>query len=172
MPEHILLRISESAKGTPSTIMQVLKQRVSRRLRRKPLAPTRELILRFQTSDHLLPTFRQPRLYDFNVWSQKKFVEKLQYVHMNRREEESCGSSPGLALEQFFLLREQRFGIGPHRSHALILVTRFTSKAPAFKKPKTGAPKIPSRRSGHPPPYNGTTRTLGMKSHVSQNEKR
>ena len=25
----------------------------------------------------------QPRFYDFNVWSQKKFVEKLQYMHMN-----------------------------------------------------------------------------------------
>ena len=30
MPEHIHLLISEPAKGTPSTIMQVLKQRVSR----------------------------------------------------------------------------------------------------------------------------------------------
>jgi REP element-mobilizing transposase RayT len=67
MPEHIHLRISESAKGTPSTIMQVLKQRVSLRLRRKPLTPTRQLRLRFQTSDHLLPMFWQPRFYDFNV---------------------------------------------------------------------------------------------------------
>src|ERR1700751_3326442 len=36
MPEHIHLLISEPAKGTPSTVMQVLKQRVSRRLRQKP----------------------------------------------------------------------------------------------------------------------------------------
>jgi REP element-mobilizing transposase RayT len=35
MPEHIHLLISEPAKGTPSTVIQVLKQRVSRRLRRK-----------------------------------------------------------------------------------------------------------------------------------------
>lgn len=35
MPEHIHLLISEPAKGTPSTVMQVLKQRVSRQLRRK-----------------------------------------------------------------------------------------------------------------------------------------
>ena len=35
MPEHIHLLISEPAKGTPSSVMQVLKQRVSRRLRRK-----------------------------------------------------------------------------------------------------------------------------------------
>jgi hypothetical protein len=49
-------------------------------------------------------------------------------------EEETCGSSRGLTLEQFFLLREERFGIGPYRTAALIMVTRFTSKAPAFKK--------------------------------------
>ena len=80
MPEHIHLFISEPAKGTPSTVLQVLKQRVSRRLRRKPRASTRQLKLRFQGSDHSLPQFWQPRFYDFNLWSQKKFVEKLQYM--------------------------------------------------------------------------------------------
>ena len=34
MPEHIHLLIGEPKQGTPSTVMQVLKQRVSRRLRR------------------------------------------------------------------------------------------------------------------------------------------
>jgi len=84
MPEHIHLLISEPAKGTPSTVMQVLKQRVSRRLRRKPHnASAHQLRLRFECSDHSLPQFWQPRFYNFNVWSQKKFVEKLQYMHMN-----------------------------------------------------------------------------------------
>src|SRR5277367_4049656 len=35
MPEHIHMLISEPKTGTPSTVMQVLKQRVSRLLRRK-----------------------------------------------------------------------------------------------------------------------------------------
>jgi putative transposase len=83
MPEHIHLLISEPGKGTPSTVMQVLKQRVSRRSRRKPRASPRQLSLRFQGSDHTLPHFWQPRFYDFNVWSQKKFVEELQYMHLN-----------------------------------------------------------------------------------------
>jgi REP element-mobilizing transposase RayT len=49
MPEHIHLLISEPAKGTPSTVMQVLKQRVSRRLRRKPHnASAHQLRLRFE----------------------------------------------------------------------------------------------------------------------------
>ena len=35
MPEHVHLLISEPRIGTPSTVMQVLKQRVSRKLRRR-----------------------------------------------------------------------------------------------------------------------------------------
>ena len=33
--------------------------------------------------DDSLPTFWQRRFYDFNVWSLKKRVEKLHYMHMN-----------------------------------------------------------------------------------------
>jgi REP element-mobilizing transposase RayT len=36
MPNHIHLLIGEPTKGTPSTLMQVLKQRLSRRLRHRP----------------------------------------------------------------------------------------------------------------------------------------
>ena len=85
MPEHIHLLISEPAKGTPSTVRQVLKQRVTRRLRRKPRkkVSTQQLELRFPETRPSLPQFWQPRFYDFNMWSQKKFVEKLQYMHVN-----------------------------------------------------------------------------------------
>ena len=83
MPEHIHLLISEPAKGTPSTVLQVMKQRVSRRLRRKRRAPTRQLKLNFAGGQDSLPRFWQRRFYDFNVWSLKKRVEKLHYMHMN-----------------------------------------------------------------------------------------
>jgi putative transposase len=86
MPEHIHLLMSEPAKGTPSTVLQVLKQRVSRRLRRKPPKHpfvSAQLRLYFDFSGDALPQFWQSRFYDFNVWSQKKKVEKLQYMHMN-----------------------------------------------------------------------------------------
>jgi putative transposase len=83
MPEHIHLLISEPVKGTPSTVIQVLKQRVSRRLRRKKRKPTGQLDLTFASSDDSLPRFWQRRFYDFNVWSLKKRVEKLQYMHLN-----------------------------------------------------------------------------------------
>ncbi len=85
MPNHVHLLISEPARGTPSTVMQVLKQRVSRRLRRKPRrrASSRQLKLPFRDAPESLPRFWQYRFYDFNVWSQTKFVEKLHYMHMN-----------------------------------------------------------------------------------------
>jgi REP-associated tyrosine transposase len=83
MPEHIHLLISEPRRGTPSTAMQVLKQRVSRRLRRNRRAPTGQLNLRFEGGEDSLPKFWQRRFYDFNVWSLKKKIEKLDYMHMN-----------------------------------------------------------------------------------------
>src|SRR6202049_2344121 len=47
MPDHIHWLLSEPRRGTPSTVMQVLKQRVSRRLRRKRRVPAAPMTLRF-----------------------------------------------------------------------------------------------------------------------------
>jgi putative transposase len=85
MPNHIHLLISEPDKSTPSTVMQVLKQRVSREVRgnaRKKLS-FQQSEIPFREPCDLLPQFWQPRFYDFNVWSQTKFVEKLHYMHTN-----------------------------------------------------------------------------------------
>ena len=83
MPEHVHLLIGEPAKGTPSTVVQVLKQRVSRRLRRKKRAAAAQLRLTFAHAENARSHFWQRRFYDFNVWSLKKRVEKLHYMHMN-----------------------------------------------------------------------------------------
>jgi putative transposase len=84
MPEHIHLLISEPAKGTPSTVLQVLKQRVSRELRRRPRkrAPTTQLRFAFGDAGELRQ-FWQRRFHDFNVWSEKKKNEKLECMHQN-----------------------------------------------------------------------------------------
>ncbi len=84
MPNHVHLLISEPAKGTPSTVMQVLKQRVSRRLRaRKKRAPETQLPFAFVEGELVPRQFWQRRFHDFNVWSHKKKIEKLEYMHMN-----------------------------------------------------------------------------------------
>jgi putative transposase len=68
IPEHIHLLLTEPEVGTPSTVMQVLKQRTARALlpKRKRRNP-----------------FWQARSYDFNVCTTKKRVKKLRYMHRN-----------------------------------------------------------------------------------------
>jgi len=83
MREHVHLLIGEPASGTPSIVMQVLKQRVSRRLRRKKRVPAGQLKLALEGGQELPARFWQRRFFDFNVWSLKKRVEKLEYMRMN-----------------------------------------------------------------------------------------
>ena len=84
MPEHVHLISSEPPKGNPSKVLQVLKQEVSaalRKGRRKP-APG-QLVLRFPETQAEEKHFWQRRFYDFNVWSEKKLWQKLNYMHRN-----------------------------------------------------------------------------------------
>jgi putative transposase len=83
MPEHIHLLISEPSRGTPSTVIQVLKQRLSRRLRRRNRNAVGQTRLAFARDDDSHRRFWQRRFYDFRVWSLKRRVEKLHYMHMN-----------------------------------------------------------------------------------------
>ena len=82
MPEHIHLLLTEPEVGTPSTVMQVLKQRSARALLpKKKRADARQGRL---FADAILGTpFWQARFYDFNVRTTKKRVEKLRYMHRN-----------------------------------------------------------------------------------------
>jgi|SRR5208282_4213097 len=66
MPEHVHLLISEPERGGLALALQMLKQRVSWKLRGASCNP-----------------FWQPRYYDFNVWSERKRMEKLRYLHRN-----------------------------------------------------------------------------------------
>src|SRR5271169_1284009 len=69
MPEHVHLLIGEPRKGTPSTVLQVLKQRVSREMRRKRRRVSKaQMALPFAEGEP--KRFWQPRFYDFNVWSE------------------------------------------------------------------------------------------------------
>src|SRR5579864_7562409 len=81
MPEHIHLLITEPEVGSPSTVMQVVKQRTAHALlpKRKRKDPQqRELF-----EEPPRRAFWQARFYDFNVWSSRKRVEKLRYMHRN-----------------------------------------------------------------------------------------
>jgi putative transposase len=81
MPEHFHLLITEPEVGTPSTVMQVLKQRTAHALlpKRKRRDPRQRQLF----PEELRRAFWQPRFYDFNLWSTNKRVEKLRYMHRN-----------------------------------------------------------------------------------------
>src|SRR5271163_1260903 len=83
-PEHVHLLMSEPRRGDPSKSLQVLKQRVSRALRKRKRRPAAgQLSLGFYRDDGAAKAFWQRRFYDFNVWSAKKLREKLEYMHAN-----------------------------------------------------------------------------------------
>jgi putative transposase len=66
MPEHVHMLVSEPERNTLALAMQSLKQSVARRLALRAAEP-----------------FWQARYYDFNVYAERKFVEKLRYIHRN-----------------------------------------------------------------------------------------
>jgi len=72
MPEHFHLLLSEPQEESLSTVMQALKLGFARRVlaarRAGKVGPSR---------------IWQARFYDFNVWSERKRIEKLRYMHRN-----------------------------------------------------------------------------------------
>jgi putative transposase len=74
MPEHFHLLITEPEIGDPSVVMKVIKERFARQLHAEegnvPEGAPR------------LPVW-QKRFYDFNVWSARKQIEKVKYMHRN-----------------------------------------------------------------------------------------
>jgi len=74
MPEHFHLLLSESQEGSLSAVMQALKLSFARRVlaaQRRAATPDRPEANRIW----------QSRFYDFNVWSERRRIEKLRYMH-------------------------------------------------------------------------------------------
>ena len=81
MPDHIHLLISEPKRGDPSKVMQAVKQGFARRVLRqvRKRRQTGQGSLFGPEPEHIW----QRRFYDFNVWSKRKRIEKLKYMHRN-----------------------------------------------------------------------------------------
>ncbi len=90
MPEHIHLLVSEPQRENLSVVVQALKLGFVRSLD----GSNSNLIPRSRNngetwgtpinSTQLIPKrFWQARFYDFNVWTERKRVEKLRYIHRN-----------------------------------------------------------------------------------------
>jgi putative transposase len=96
MPEHVHLLVSEPARESLSVALQGLKLSVARRARTRP--------------------FWLPRYYDFNVQTEAKRFEKLNYMHRIGRQ------AGGLALVQLSLLPDG--GAGSGNDQGLVTVLR------------------------------------------------
>jgi putative transposase len=76
MPEHVHLLLSEPQRQTISTVVQAIKLAFVRRI----LTPKKAI---HPPSSSNTQHIWQARFYDFNVWTEKKRVEKLRYMHRN-----------------------------------------------------------------------------------------
>ena len=85
MPEHVHLLVTEPQRSTLSTAMQALKLGFIRRLERSAVPMSRNTGETWGTPRSSLDRrrFWQARFYDFNVWTEKKRIEKLRYIHRN-----------------------------------------------------------------------------------------
>ena len=96
MPEHIHLLISEPEKGDPSVVMKVVKQRFARKVRGKR-AGAQLALWAEEGIEHVW----QKRFYDFNVWTERKRIEKLRYMHRNPVKRELVESPEQWAWSSF-----------------------------------------------------------------------
>jgi len=83
MPEHVHLLLGEPERGNPSQVMQAIKQSFTRRLLGRLRACDD---LRLGSSWHAVLDnghIWQARFYDFVVFTEKKRIEKLRYMHRN-----------------------------------------------------------------------------------------
>ena len=74
MPEHVHLLISEPRRGSVSTVMQAMKESFAHKLLRRASGDAMPL-----DQEHVW----QRRFYDFVVFTNRKRVEKLRYIHRN-----------------------------------------------------------------------------------------
>ncbi len=93
MPEHVHLLVSEPQRETLSTVIQALKLGVVRSMR----CSSGSVVAKGPRSRNNGETwgtpvsgipihpgrFWQARFYDFNVWTERKRIEKLRYIHRN-----------------------------------------------------------------------------------------
>jgi len=93
MPEHVHLLMSEPECGNPSVMMQALKQSFARKLLRRLRAGIDPRQGALWSSPLEEGRIWQHRFYDFVVFTERKRVEKLRYMHRNPVER-------GLVLER------------------------------------------------------------------------
>lgn len=108
MPEHVHLLVSEPKKGNVSRVLQVLKQRVSRGMRRRKRCGAKsQLCLKFGDSMTEDRRFWQRRFLRLQCVERCKEKRKTALYAHESGEGAAGEASEGMAVEQFFVLRER-----------------------------------------------------------------
>jgi putative transposase len=112
MPEHIHLLVSEPVRESLATGLQALKLSVARRSKQIP--------------------FWQARYYDFNVFTEEKRAQKIEYMHWNpvkRGLVERRNSGDGRVIDPTAPARKGRYGLNRH-GQCIGSRTKFPSLVP------------------------------------------
>ena len=83
MPEHVHLLLSEPDRGNPSVVMAALKQGFAQRLLRNFRSGRNPRPERLCSAVLEQGHIWQRRFYDFVVFTERKRIEKLRYIHCN-----------------------------------------------------------------------------------------
>jgi len=125
MPEHFHLLITKPEVKDPSVVMKVLKERFSRQVsheRRQAHAAQGRL-----WKDVAAPVW-QKRFYDFNVWTERKRVEKLRYMASQSRRTRTGGKPRTMEVEQFLQLSVWRKRFGASELSRVAIADRTPSR--------------------------------------------
>jgi REP element-mobilizing transposase RayT len=145
MPDHVHLLISEPKKGTPSTVVQVLKQRSSRFVARQATAKERRAIHgRAVDAQAVLAN----AILRFQRLESREGAREAG-LHARQSVEEPTGGPPTrLAVEQFLVLRDRRTGTPEDRCQALRNAESRT--CPEKRRSKERAHPCKNRKDGPP----------------------
>ena len=133
MPEHVHLLLGEPLVSSLSVALQVLKQKTSRKLKKKGEAQ-----------------FWQRRYYDFNVRNPQKTTEKLRYMHRNpvrrglveKPEEWPWSSFVHYATGKIGTVEIETEWTARRREANPMLVSPRSCNPPLAKDAKDGAPAV------------------------------
>ena len=139
MPEHFHLLVTEPQRANLSIVVQVLKQRVARALLLvlRPAGRQTDII---ENASPALAQFWQRRFYDFNIWTEKKRIEKLRYIHRNPVTRGLVASPELWRWSSFRHYRIAETGLVRVDVVAGWKITRVNGKDPTLSFGKDGAP--------------------------------
>jgi len=137
MPEHVHLLVTETQRSTLSIAVQALKLGFVRSLEgfgtpgSRKFGETGGSPFSSSISTNGANRFWQNRFYDFNVWTEKKRIEKLRYIHRNPVRRGLVTSPEQWPWSSFrWYLSRERGPVNIHNTDILVMTIRPKTPQP------------------------------------------